>query len=61
MSRDVPVGMTGVDCQVRIKVKDDGRGERAQRLLENAEKYCIVLNTLRNGVEVRTDFEVTAI
>ncbi|HEY8813148.1 MAG TPA: OsmC family protein [Candidatus Dormibacteraeota bacterium] len=61
MSRDVPVGMTGIDCRVRIKVRDDGRGERAQRLLENAEKYCIVLNTLRSGVEVRTDFEVATI
>jgi len=61
MSREVPVGMTGVDCQVRVKVKDDGRGERAQRLLENAEKYCIVLNTLRVGVDVRTDFQVSLV
>jgi uncharacterized OsmC-like protein len=59
MSREVPVGLTGIDCVVRLKVRDDGRGERAQRLLENAEKYCIVLNTLRSGVEVRTDFKVT--
>jgi len=61
MSKEVPVGMTGVDCKVRVKVKDDGRGERAQRLLQNAEKYCIVLNTLRDGVDVRTDFEVEAV
>jgi uncharacterized OsmC-like protein len=61
MSKEAPVGMTGVDCQVRVKVRDDGRGERAQRLLENAEKYCIVLNTLRNGVDVRTDFEVSLV
>ena len=61
MSKEVPVGMTGIDCRVRLKVRDDGRGERAQRLLENAERYCIVLNTLRNGVEVRTDFEVAAV
>ena len=61
MSKEVPVGMTGIDCQVRIKVRDDGRGERARRLLENAEKYCIVLNTLRNGVEVNTDFEVESV
>ncbi|HEY8760274.1 MAG TPA: OsmC family protein [Candidatus Dormibacteraeota bacterium] len=61
MSRDVPVGMTGIDCRVRLKVPDDGRGERAQRLLENAEKYCIVLNTLRNGVAVTTDFQVATV
>jgi uncharacterized OsmC-like protein len=61
MGREVPIGMTGIDCRVRLTVRDDGRGERAQRLLENAEKYCIVLNTLRNGVEVRTDFQVAAV
>jgi uncharacterized OsmC-like protein len=61
MSKEIPVGMTGVDCRVRVKVRDDGRGERARRLLENAEKYCIVLNTLRNGVDVKTDFEVEAV
>jgi uncharacterized OsmC-like protein len=58
MAKDVKVGLSAIDCRVRVKVKDDGRGERAQRLLENAEKYCIVLNTLREGVEVRTDFKV---
>src|ERR1700694_5274105 len=61
MSREVPVGMTGIDCRVRLKVRDDGRGERAQRLLENSEKYCIVLNTLRDGVAVTTDFKVETI
>jgi len=61
MDREVAIGMTAVDCRVRLQVKDDGRGERTRRLLENAEKYCIVLNTLRNGVEVRTDFKVESI
>jgi uncharacterized OsmC-like protein len=61
MDREVPIGMTGVECRVRLKVKDDGRGERARRLLENAERYCIVLNTLRNGVDVRTDFQVESV
>jgi uncharacterized OsmC-like protein len=61
MDRAVPIGMTGVDCRVRLKVRDDGRGERARRLLENAERYCIVLNTLRNGVEVKTDFQVESV
>jgi uncharacterized OsmC-like protein len=61
MSKEVAVGMTGIDCRVRLKVRDDGRGERAQRLLENAEKYCIVLNTLRDGVDVKTDFMVETV
>ena len=61
ISREVPVGISGIDCRVRLKVRDDGRGERAQRLLESAEKYCIVLSTLRSGVDVRTDFEVARV
>src|ERR1700694_1047770 len=55
LSREVAVGMTGIDCRVRLKVRDDGRGERAQRLLENSEKYCIVLHELRHGIDVKTD------
>jgi uncharacterized OsmC-like protein len=61
MSRDAPVGLTGISCRTHIKVKDDGRPERAQRLLENAEKYCVVLNTLRTGVDVKSDFSLEAL
>src|SRR5437588_10675735 len=28
MSKEVPIGMTGVDCRVRVRVRDDGRPER---------------------------------
>jgi len=56
MSRDVPVGITGIKCTTRVKVKQGTNPERARRLLENAERYCVVLNTLRDGVEVKSDF-----
>jgi uncharacterized OsmC-like protein len=58
MDRDVPVGFSNIRCETRVAVKDDGRPERAKRLLENAEKYCVVLNTLRNGVPVESTFEL---
>src|SRR5947209_15959782 len=58
VTKEAPVGLTGVHCETHITVKDDGRPERAQRLLENAEKYCVVLNTLRSGVEVKSDFSL---
>jgi uncharacterized OsmC-like protein len=58
MDRDVPVGFASIRCESRVTVKDDGRPERARRLLENAEKYCVVLNTLRAGVPVESAFEL---
>ena len=58
MARDVPVGVTGITCRTRVRVKEGTNPERASRLLENAERYCVVLNTLRAGVEVRSDFRL---
>jgi len=61
MDRDVPVGFSAIRCESRVKVKDDGRPERAKRLLENAERYCVVLNTIRTGVAVESKFELTTV
>src|SRR5215211_5096874 len=47
MDREAPVGFSSIRCETTVQVKDDGRPERAKRLLENAEKYCVVLSTLR--------------
>jgi uncharacterized OsmC-like protein len=58
MARDVAVGVTGITCTTRVKVREGTNPERARRLLENAERYCVVLNTLRNGVPVESDFRL---
>jgi uncharacterized OsmC-like protein len=58
MARDVPVGVTGIACTTRVRVKEGTNPERARRLLENAERYCVVLNTLRGGVPVESDFRL---
>lgn len=58
MSRDVPVGVTEIRCSTRVRVKEGTNPERARRLLENAERYCVVLNTLRSGVPVESDFQL---
>lgn len=58
MSRDVRVGLTDIQCSTRVAIRDDGRPDRAQRLLENAERYCVVLDTLRTGVRVESHFSV---
>jgi uncharacterized OsmC-like protein len=58
VSREVPIGMQAIECRTQVSIKDDGRPDRAQRLLENAERYCVVLDTLRSGVPVTTTFTV---
>jgi uncharacterized OsmC-like protein len=60
LDRDVPVGIKKIRCTTRVAVKDDGRPDRARRLLENAERYCVVLNTLRGGVPVESEFALTS-
>ena len=37
-------------------VAGDERRERTERLLRSAEKYCVILNTLRAGVPVESEF-----
>src|SRR5207302_427401 len=58
MSKDVRVGLTHIRCSTHVVVRDDGRPDRAARLLENAERYCVVLDTLRSGVPVQSVFSV---
>lgn len=55
---DFPIGLIAIRCKTRVTVPDDVRGERAERLLRSAEKYCVVLNTLRNGVPVDSAFSL---
>jgi uncharacterized OsmC-like protein len=58
MSREVPVGVTEIRCTTRVTVKEGTNPERARRLLESAERYCVVLNTLRSGVPVESEFQL---
>jgi len=57
MGREFPVGIRTIRCRTNVTIGDDERGERAQRLLRSAERYCVVLDTLRSGVDV--DAEIT--
>jgi uncharacterized OsmC-like protein len=61
VSREAKVGMESIQCSTHVVVKDDGRPDRAQRLLENAERYCVVLDTLRSGVPVESSFSIEAL
>ena len=55
---EYPIGLTGIRSTTRVTVPDDVRGERADWLLRSAEKHCVVLNTLRNGVPVESAFSL---
>jgi uncharacterized OsmC-like protein len=54
-----PIGLTAIRCTTHVTIRGDARGERAERLLRSAEKYCVVLDTLRNGVPVESTFELS--
>jgi uncharacterized OsmC-like protein len=56
--RDFPIGLTAVRCKTEVTVEDDGKSDRSERLLRSAERYCVVLNTLRDGVPVDATFEL---
>jgi uncharacterized OsmC-like protein len=60
ISRDVPIGLTSMRCDTRVTLAGDTDPERSRRLLENAERYCVVLSTLRNGIDVRSTFVVNS-
>jgi uncharacterized OsmC-like protein len=58
MGREFPIGLTAIRCRTRVVVDQDELGERADRLLRSAERYCVVLNTLRQGVQVESTFQL---
>lgn len=55
---DYPVGLMKIRCLTTVRVAHDVNAERAARLLRSAEKYCVVLNTLRSGVAVESRFDL---
>ncbi len=58
MGREFPIGLTAVRAHTRVVVAGDERGERAERLLRSAERYCVILDTLRAGVPVESTFSL---
>ena len=56
MGKEFPIGLTGIRVHTRAVVGGDERGRRAERLLRSAERYCVVLDTLRGGVPAEATF-----
>jgi uncharacterized OsmC-like protein len=58
MGREFPVGLTAIRCHTRVVIRGDASGERAERFLRSAERFCVVLQTLRGGVPVSSTFDL---
>jgi len=50
----VPVGFQSMRCRVRMQPEGMVEPQRLQMLIAAAERSCVVLQTLRNGVSVQT-------
>jgi uncharacterized OsmC-like protein len=61
VAKDIPVGFQSMQCNVRIGVKEGTSPELLEKLQVNAERCCLVLQTLRAGVPVEAAFNVTAV
>ncbi|HYM49328.1 MAG TPA: OsmC family protein [Candidatus Limnocylindrales bacterium] len=53
---DFPIGLTRIRSHTTVTIAGDLNRDRADRLLRSAEKYCVVLSTLRGGVPVESTF-----
>jgi uncharacterized OsmC-like protein len=56
LDRDVPVGYRRIVCEIRIRAQGDP--VRVQRLMQRAEQYCVVRDTLIHGVPVESQISV---
>lgn len=54
VDRDVPVGFQAMRCTVDMELEDGAGPDTRRKLLGAAERSCVVLQTLRSGVEVQT-------
>ena len=57
VDRTVPVGFQRIKCQVRLKPAANVSPEKVKMLQAATEHSCVVLQTLRNGVPVQTQFD----
>jgi uncharacterized OsmC-like protein len=58
MGKRFPVGLTAIRCRTSVTFTEDVNEDRASRFLRSAERYCVILNTLRNAPQVESTFSV---
>ena len=52
MAKDAPVGLR--EIRLRFELDTDAPPEQQKKLIELTERYCVVLQTLRQPPPVRT-------
>jgi uncharacterized OsmC-like protein len=57
VDREVPVGFQRMTCSVRVRPTKGTDPKALQKILAAAEYSCVNLQTLRNGVSVKTHLE----
>jgi uncharacterized OsmC-like protein len=50
----VRVGFEALECKVHLTAKEGTHPNRVETLVAAAERFCVNLDTLRGGIEVRT-------
>ncbi len=56
IDRAVPVGYSRIRCAIALRAQGDP--ERLRRLVERAEQYCVVRDTLARGTQVTSEIRV---
>lgn len=59
VDRDVRVGFERLSCSVRVAAAEGTDRRRLDALVAAAERVCVNIDTLRSGVEVTVEAEVT--
>ncbi|PEN12212.1 osmotically inducible protein OsmC [Longibacter salinarum] len=56
VDRTVPVGFQSMQCDVHMQVEEGTDPKVMKKVLAAAEQSCVVLQTLRSGIPVETNF-----
>ena len=58
MSRSVRPGFRQMQCRLALELDPEADPQVGAMLVQQAEKLCVTLDTLRNGTPIAVDFEV---
>jgi len=53
IDRSAPIGLT--DINLRFEIDSDADPEKLQRIIQTAERYCVILQTLRNPPNITVE------
>ncbi|HZD69665.1 MAG TPA: OsmC family protein [Actinomycetes bacterium] len=57
VDRHVRVGLQALDCRIHLRPASDTDPRLIEKVLAATQRYCVILDTLRHGVEVNFDVQ----